>query len=222
MLVFLVHTGTALVSRTTERLSRLQNVRMVPCVVAGVDEWPVRKRRDEVDDLYELCEAVGPESSRTDLVPAYVRLLRDNEAEVRIAGGGKELSSDSSQHVLSVLASVIMGVGLVLGKNSTIEQLLPISLSLLKDEFPDFFFIHLPVTFTLSGRHKIEDFVACVDEITSGKGAEVVYGSASWFFAPQYVNFCENIPYETLFLLGKPRGYTWSFGISSTAPDPAP
>lgn len=27
--------------------------------------------------------------SRTDLVPAYVRLLRDNEAEVRIAAAGK-------------------------------------------------------------------------------------------------------------------------------------
>ena len=26
---------------------------------------------------------------RTDLVPAYVRLLRDNEAEVRIAAAGK-------------------------------------------------------------------------------------------------------------------------------------
>ncbi|KAK8576425.1 hypothetical protein V6N13_032347 [Hibiscus sabdariffa] len=206
-----------------------------------------RERLSRLQNLYELCEAVGPESSRTDLVPAYVRLLRDNEAEVRIAGGGKlyelceAVGPESSRTDLvpayvrllrdneaEVRIAVIMGVGLVLGKNSTIEQLLPISLSLLKDEFPDFFFIHsvdvvqLPVTFTLSGRHKIEDFVACVDEITSGKGAEVVYGSASWFFAPQYVNFCENIPYETLFLLGKPRGYTWSFGISSTAPDPAP
>lgn len=117
---------------------------------------------------------------RTDLVPAYVRLLRDNEAEVRIAAAGKvtkfcrilnpelaiqhilpcvkvyilgefkciiymwsltqstnflgkislpvlpvwtlshclmqELSSDSSQHVRSALASVIMGMAPVLGK----------------------------------------------------------------------------------------------------------
>jgi serine/threonine-protein phosphatase 2A regulatory subunit A len=98
-------------------------------------------------------------------VPAYVRLLRDNEAEVRIAASGKvtkfcrilspqlaiqhilpcvkvgakklsdiillllffsgidsyqlhlqELSSDSSQHVRSALASVIMGMAPVLGK----------------------------------------------------------------------------------------------------------
>ena len=30
-----------------------------------------------------------PSISRTELVPAYVRLLRDNEAEVRIAAAGK-------------------------------------------------------------------------------------------------------------------------------------
>ncbi|PRQ21330.1 hypothetical protein RchiOBHm_Chr7g0238001 [Rosa chinensis] len=92
---------------------------------------------------------------RSDLVPAYVRLLRDNEAEVRIAAAGKvtkfcrildpelavqqilpfvkELSTDSSQHVRSALASVIMGMA----PDATIEQLLPIFLSLLKDEFPD-------------------------------------------------------------------------------------
>ncbi|RID45430.1 hypothetical protein BRARA_I02160 [Brassica rapa] len=102
------------------------------------------------NQLYELCEA---------LVPAYVRLLRDNEAEVRIAAAEKvtkfcrilnpelaiqhilpsvkELSSDSSQHIKSALASVIMGMAPVLGKDATIEHLLPIFLSLLKDEFPD-------------------------------------------------------------------------------------
>ncbi|WKA02146.1 hypothetical protein VitviT2T_020368 [Vitis vinifera] len=41
------------------------------------------------NQLYELCEAVGPEPTRSDLVPAYVRLLHGNEAEVRIAAAGK-------------------------------------------------------------------------------------------------------------------------------------
>ena len=41
------------------------------------------------NQLYELCEVVGPEPTRSDLVPAYVRLLHDNEAEVRIAAVGK-------------------------------------------------------------------------------------------------------------------------------------
>ncbi|KAF7071974.1 hypothetical protein CFC21_077181, partial [Triticum aestivum] len=98
--------------------------------------WRVRYM--VANQLYELCEAVGPEPTRADLVPAYVRLLRDNEAEVRIAAAGKvtkfcrilspqlaiqhilpcvkELSSDSSQHVRSALASVIMGMAPVLGK----------------------------------------------------------------------------------------------------------
>lgn len=78
--------------------------------------WRVRYM--VANQLYELCEAVGPEPTkyffdynikgyllpcyivysflivtimlfRTDLVPAYVRLLRDNEAEVRIAAAGK-------------------------------------------------------------------------------------------------------------------------------------
>jgi serine/threonine-protein phosphatase 2A regulatory subunit A len=90
------------------------------------------------NQLYELCEAVGPEPTRTELVPAYGRLLRDNEAEVRIAAASKvtkfcaivspqvasqhilpcvkELSTDSSQHVRAALASVIMGMAPVLGK----------------------------------------------------------------------------------------------------------
>ncbi|RVX11211.1 Serine/threonine-protein phosphatase 2A 65 kDa regulatory subunit A beta isoform [Vitis vinifera] len=49
--------------------------------------WRVRYM--VANQLYELCEAVGPEPTRSDLVPAYVRLLHDNEAEVRIAAVGK-------------------------------------------------------------------------------------------------------------------------------------
>ena len=49
--------------------------------------WRVRYM--VANQLYELCEVVGPEPTRSDLVPAYVRLLHDNEAEVRIAVAGK-------------------------------------------------------------------------------------------------------------------------------------
>ncbi|XP_058741597.1 serine/threonine-protein phosphatase 2A 65 kDa regulatory subunit A beta isoform-like [Vicia villosa] len=41
------------------------------------------------NQLYELCKVVGPEPTESGLVPAYVRLLQDNEAEVRIATAGK-------------------------------------------------------------------------------------------------------------------------------------
>ncbi|KMZ64988.1 hypothetical protein ZOSMA_33G00170 [Zostera marina] len=95
----------------------------------------------------------------TDLLPAYVKLLCDNEAEVRTAAEGKvtkfcqilepkraiqhilpcvkDLSTDSSQHVRSSLASVIMGMAPILGKEATIDLLLPILLTLLKDDVPD-------------------------------------------------------------------------------------
>ena len=96
---------------------------------------------------------------RNELVPAYVKLLRDTEAEVRVAAASKvsaickmlpadrviasiipcvkDLAADSSQHVRSALASVVMEVAPVLGKSATIEHLLPVFLSLLKDDFPD-------------------------------------------------------------------------------------
>jgi serine/threonine-protein phosphatase 2A regulatory subunit A len=92
-------------------------------------------------------------------VPAFVRLLRDNEAEVRVAAAGKlsafckilageavisallpcvkELSTDSSQFVRTALASVVMELAPLLGKAATIEHLLPVFLALLKDDYPD-------------------------------------------------------------------------------------
>lgn len=49
----------------------------------------------------------------------------------------KELVTDANQHVKSALASVIMGLSPVLGKNNTIEHLLPLFLTQLRDECPD-------------------------------------------------------------------------------------
>ena len=49
----------------------------------------------------------------------------------------KELAADTSQYVRSVLASVAMELAPVLGKQNTIEHLLPVLLSLLKDDCPD-------------------------------------------------------------------------------------
>lgn len=39
--------------------------------------------------MVPLCEALGPEMTRAELVPAYTKLLEDTEAEVRIAAAGK-------------------------------------------------------------------------------------------------------------------------------------
>ena len=42
--------------------------------------------------------------------------------------------SDANQHVKSALASVIMGLSPILGKDNTVEHLLPLFLAQLKDE----------------------------------------------------------------------------------------
>ena len=49
----------------------------------------------------------------------------------------QDLVVDANQHVKSALASVIMGLSPILGKNNTIEHLLPLFLSQLKDECPE-------------------------------------------------------------------------------------
>jgi serine/threonine-protein phosphatase 2A regulatory subunit A len=129
----------------------------------------------------QLAEAVGPELVRSELVNAYVALLKDNEAEVRTAGAGQipgislhlltfhvdrynslpwlligfsklverdtilakilpcvqALSTDSSQHVRAALGNHISGLAPLLGKEATIDHLLPLFLQLLKDDFPD-------------------------------------------------------------------------------------
>lgn len=110
-----------------------------------------------------LQKAVGPEITKTDLVPAFQYLLKDTEAEVRASAATKvtefcanlekssqeqiimtsilpyvkELVADPNQHVKSALASVIMGLSPILGRNNTIEHLLQLFLIQLKDEWPE-------------------------------------------------------------------------------------
>lgn len=115
------------------------------------------------DKFTELQRAVGPEITKTDLVPAFQNLMKDYEAEVRAAASHKvkefcenlsadcqenviitqilpcikELVSDATQHVKSALASVIMVLSLILGKDNTIKSLLPLFLAQLKDRCPE-------------------------------------------------------------------------------------
>ena len=94
-------------------------------------------------------------------------LLKDPEAEVRAAAAHKvrdfcqaldpafreslimnqilpcvkELVADANQHVKSALAAVIMGLSPILGKENTIEHLLPLFLTQLKGNMNLKFFI---------------------------------------------------------------------------------
>lgn len=45
--------------------------------------------------------------------------------------------TDGNQHVKSALAGVIMGLSPILGKDNTVNHLLPLFLSQLKDECPE-------------------------------------------------------------------------------------
>jgi serine/threonine-protein phosphatase 2A regulatory subunit A len=120
--------------------------------------WRVRYM--VAQQVYELCEVVGQEVTVTELVPVFVKLLKDNEAEVRVAAAGKagdfcsfvggklslneilpsltELSNDTSQHVRAAIATVVMAIAPIFEDANTVEvNVLPIILTLLRDEFPD-------------------------------------------------------------------------------------
>ncbi|KAJ0495429.1 putative armadillo-like helical protein [Helianthus annuus] len=99
---------------------------ILPVIVIFSQDKSWRVRYMVANQLYELCEAVGPEPTKYDGFGSSITKPQP-----------LELSSDSSQHVRSALASVIMGMAPVLGKDSTIDQLLHMFLSLQKDEFPD-------------------------------------------------------------------------------------
>ncbi|KAI1939023.1 protein phosphatase 2A structural subunit [Ophidiomyces ophidiicola] len=119
--------------------------------------WRVRYM---VADRFEkIAKAVDDQVVNRDLVPAFVKLLRDTEAEVRTAIAGQipgfcsllnretllneimtgieDLVSDHSQHVRAALGMQISGLAPILGKDETIHHLLPMFLHMLKDEFPD-------------------------------------------------------------------------------------
>lgn len=49
----------------------------------------------------------------------------------------RDLANDPSQHVRAALGTQISGLAPLLGKDSTIEHLLPLFLKLLKDDFSD-------------------------------------------------------------------------------------
>merc|ERR1712226_962774 len=133
---------------------------VMPTLRQCAEDKSWRVRYMVADKFTELQKAVGPEITKTDLVPAFQNLLKDCEAEVRAAAAHKvrdfcqnldksvqetvimsnilpcvqDLIMDANQHVKLALASVIMGLSPILGKNNTIEHLLPLFLNQLKDE----------------------------------------------------------------------------------------
>lgn len=95
------------------------------------------------DPLAQIAKAVDEEVVSRDLVPAFVKLLKDNEAEVRTAIAGQipgfcglvdqttllneimgsieDLVSDTSQHVRAALGTQISGLAPILGKQECVS-----------------------------------------------------------------------------------------------------
>ena len=129
--------------------------------VAADKSWRVRSML--ADKFTEVQKVIGPSLTSHYLVPVFQSLLKDTEAEVRAAIAGKikefcdilpaplredvimhtimpevkELVKDANQQVKTAVASVITKFSPMLGKDRTIEHLLPLFLTQLKDECPE-------------------------------------------------------------------------------------
>eukprot|EP00731_Ephydatia_muelleri_P009439 Em0005g25a len=136
---------------------------IIPIINAAAKDKSWRVRYMVADKFSELQKTVGPELTKVNLVYAFASLLKDPEAEVRAATSNRlkdfcsslgeeyrqeailtqimpciqQLATDTNQHVKSALASVIMSLSPIVGKESTIEHLLPLFLIQLKDECPE-------------------------------------------------------------------------------------
>lgn len=136
---------------------------LLPMFRSAASDKSWRVRFMIADKFIELQKAVGPTITKNHLVFHFTGLLKDVEAEVRASAANKikdfctnlpaeiqeqvmmpnvlpavkELVCDTNQHVKAALASVIMGLSPIMGKDNTIQHLLPLFLILLKDEHSD-------------------------------------------------------------------------------------
>ncbi|KHN80727.1 Serine/threonine-protein phosphatase 2A 65 kDa regulatory subunit A beta isoform [Toxocara canis] len=125
-----------------------------------IEDKSWRVRYMIADKLSQIQLVVGEGITAAELLPSFGTLLRDLEAEVRIAAASnvqkfcaalpivdreeaiqkyilpavKELASDQNPHVRKALSSVVMGLAPILGNEQSTQHLLPIYLTLLKDE----------------------------------------------------------------------------------------
>lgn len=67
----------------------------------------------------------------------FAKLLEKEVILARIVPCVRDLCQDQSQHVRAAVGNQIAGLAPLLGKDATIEHLLPLFLHLLKDEFPE-------------------------------------------------------------------------------------
>eukprot|EP00051_Salpingoeca_urceolata_P032369 m.15421 g.15421 ORF g.15421 m.15421 type:complete len:584 (-) comp5015_c0_seq1:413-2164(-) len=141
----------------------------------------------------ELQGVLHADVVKTELVPILARLLGDMEAEVRtqailrlpevcqnfspserqviittnILPHASELVADQSQHVRVAVASVLMSLAPILGKQRSLESLVGHFVKLLKDEYPE---VRLNIIAKLDDLQQ----VIGVDEVASAIVPEIV------------------------------------------------
>ncbi|ODV62577.1 protein phosphatase 2A structural subunit TPD3 [Ascoidea rubescens DSM 1968] len=122
------------------------------------ESWRVRYMI--ADKFQKIALYYSSDDIKLKLLPQFISLMQDNEAEVRKAISKQltdfsklipskeiiinrmiyhvvELANDKNEAVRSSLASEITGLAPLLGKTHTTNSLLPIFLSMLKDDFPE-------------------------------------------------------------------------------------
>ncbi|KAA8911270.1 hypothetical protein TRICI_003850 [Trichomonascus ciferrii] len=135
------------------------NSELISFTTALFNDKSWRVRYMAADRFEKLARALDSVELREKFVPAFVKLTKDSEAEVRTAIAKQIpgfsalipqadileeivptvelLAADSSQHVRAALASEISRLAPLLGKDKTIDKLLPTFLTMLKDDYPD-------------------------------------------------------------------------------------
>eukprot|EP00036_Acanthoecidae_sp_10tr_P010505 CAMPEP_0182924770 /NCGR_PEP_ID=MMETSP0105_2-20130417/7310_1 /TAXON_ID=81532 ORGANISM="Acanthoeca-like sp., Strain 10tr" /NCGR_SAMPLE_ID=MMETSP0105_2 /ASSEMBLY_ACC=CAM_ASM_000205 /LENGTH=586 /DNA_ID=CAMNT_0025062575 /DNA_START=40 /DNA_END=1800 /DNA_ORIENTATION=+ len=138
------------------------NTLVKPLHAASKDRsW--RVRHVVAEKFRALQTACGLEISRSDLATMLVRLFRDQEKEVRMEAATQmphllegmddadrvaafmhsvmphveTLAADASQHVRIKLAAVLTDVAEIMGKERSIELIVPIFVSFLRDDHPE-------------------------------------------------------------------------------------
>jgi serine/threonine-protein phosphatase 2A regulatory subunit A len=89
-------------------------------------------------------------------VSALASCLTQQQIVQHIVPCVRDLSVDNSQYVRAALASVVMELAPMLGRSGTIDHLVPVFLTLLKDMYPD---VRLNVISKLSQVNEVSTWV---------------------------------------------------------------
>lgn len=101
--------------------------RIVGMIRGFVEDKSWRVRYMVADQLAELCDALGPAATRSDLLPAYISVLKDAEPEVRTAAALKVTE------IVRRVVDLPPQAGLTSGLEHAVSEIIPIVEHLVTD-----------------------------------------------------------------------------------------